>query len=73
MGRALNWWRLWGSRVRLLVRSEQLRAQGCVAAGEARPAVAYGGQRVQFWISPLKFMIELVEAPEHRHAFRGEN
>jgi len=53
----------------LTAAGERQRAQGCLAAGDAKAAVAYGGKRVQFWISPLRFMIELVEAPEHRYAF----
>jgi methylmalonyl-CoA/ethylmalonyl-CoA epimerase len=43
--------------------------QGCCAAGPAHPAVAYGGRRVQFWVSPLRFMVELIEAPEHEHVY----
>jgi methylmalonyl-CoA/ethylmalonyl-CoA epimerase len=48
---------------------ERLRDKGCGSAGPAKPAVAYGGRRVQFWISPLRFMIELVEAPGHEHVY----
>ncbi|MDP9039388.1 MAG: VOC family protein [Acidobacteriota bacterium] len=53
-----------------------LAAESCVATGAAHPAVAYGGQRVQFFISPLRFMIELIEIPRgaksvvrQRHVF----
>jgi len=49
--------------------AERLRDQGCYPAGEAQPALAYGGKRVQFFVSPLRFVIELIEKPEHRHAF----
>jgi methylmalonyl-CoA/ethylmalonyl-CoA epimerase len=49
--------------------SEALRAEGCFPACAARPAQAYGGARVQFWISPLRFVIELIEKPNHQHAF----
>ncbi len=48
---------------------ERLRAEGCVAAGVPQPAVAYGGRRVQFWLTPLRFVVELIEAPDHQHAF----
>jgi len=48
---------------------EHLRDQGCGAAGPAKPAVAYGGKRVQFWITPQRFMIELIEAPGHQHKY----
>jgi methylmalonyl-CoA/ethylmalonyl-CoA epimerase len=46
-----------------------LREQGCYPAGEPQPAVAYEGRRVQFWMSPLRFVIELIEKPGHRHRF----
>jgi methylmalonyl-CoA/ethylmalonyl-CoA epimerase len=43
--------------------------QGCIATGAAQPAVAYGGHRVQFWMSPLRFLVELIEAPDHEHRY----
>jgi methylmalonyl-CoA/ethylmalonyl-CoA epimerase len=46
-----------------------LRAQGCCPAGAPQPAVAYGGRRVQFFVSPLRFVIELIEKPDHMHTF----
>lgn len=55
---------------RLQSQGERMRSMGCVAAGKPRPAVAYGGRMVQFWVSPLRFMVELVEAPEHEHVYR---
>jgi len=48
---------------------QRLAGQGCCAAGPAHPAVAYGGRRVQFWVSPLRFMVELIEAPAHEHVY----
>jgi methylmalonyl-CoA/ethylmalonyl-CoA epimerase len=48
---------------------QRLGNQGCSAAGPPHPAVAYGGRRVQFWMSPLRFLVELIEAPDHEHAF----
>ena len=48
---------------------ERLRAQGCYPAGAPEPALAYGGSRVQFFVSPLRFVIELIERPDHRHGF----
>lgn len=56
---------------RLEAEGERLREQGCCAAGPAHPAVAYGGRRVQFWLCPLRFLIELVEAPGHEHLYLG--
>lgn len=49
--------------------AEDLRRQGCVPAGEAKPAVAYGGRSIQFFLAPLRFIIELIEAPQHVHAY----
>ncbi len=44
-----------------------LRENGCFPVGDAQPAVAYGGRQVQFFVSPLRFMIELIESPCHEH------
>ena len=49
----------------------RLQELGSLMAGPAKPAVAYGGSRVQFWITPQRFMVELIEAPGHEHAFEG--
>jgi methylmalonyl-CoA/ethylmalonyl-CoA epimerase len=46
-----------------------LRALGCFPTRDPQPAVAYGGKRIQFFLSPLRFMIELIEAPKHQHLF----
>lgn len=48
-----------------------LRALGCFATGDPQPAVAYNGCLIQFWISPLRFLIELIEKPGHRHPLAG--
>jgi methylmalonyl-CoA/ethylmalonyl-CoA epimerase len=48
---------------------QRLASQGCSATGPAHPAVAYQGRRVQFWVSPLRFIVELIEAPEHEHLY----
>jgi methylmalonyl-CoA/ethylmalonyl-CoA epimerase len=53
----------------LTMSAEGVRRCGCVPAGAPQPAVAYHGRRVQFFISPLRFMMKLIEAPDHRHAF----
>ncbi len=49
--------------------AEHLRNQGCYPAGEPQPALAYNGHLIQFWFSPLRFVIELIEKPGHTHAF----
>jgi methylmalonyl-CoA/ethylmalonyl-CoA epimerase len=48
---------------------ERLRAAGCHPAGDPQPALAYESRRIQFWMSPLRFVIELIEKPGHRHSF----
>ena len=45
------------------------REQGCYPAGPPQPALAYDNRLVQFWLSPLRFVIELIEKPAHQHAF----
>ena len=49
--------------------AERFRNGGCIAAGPATPAVAYGGAPVQFFVTPLRFIIELIGAPGHNHAY----
>ena len=48
----------------LAAEGERLRSQGCHPAGEPKPALAYGGALVQFWVTPLRFLVELIELPE---------
>jgi len=48
---------------------DHLRASGCYPTGDPLPALAYQGRLVQFWISPLRFVIELIEKPGHLHPF----
>ena len=52
--------------------AERLQARGSMMAGPAKPAVAYGGARVQFWITPQRFMVELIEAPQHEHVYKAK-
>jgi methylmalonyl-CoA/ethylmalonyl-CoA epimerase len=37
--------------------------------GSPKPAVAYEGRNIQFLMSPLNFIVELIEHPKHAHAF----
>jgi methylmalonyl-CoA/ethylmalonyl-CoA epimerase len=46
-----------------------LRELGCFPVAEAQPAVAYNGNSVQFFQSPLRFLVELIEATNHTHTF----
>lgn len=43
---------------------EALRRHGSLPIGPAQPAVAFGGRRVAFYLTPLLFVIELVEAEQ---------
>lgn len=52
--------------------AKRLEAMGSIMAGPAKPAVAYGGARVQFWITPQRFMVELIEAPGHEHVYEAK-
>ena len=40
---------------------ENLREAGCMPLGPARPAVAFGGKQVIFFLTPLKLIIEIIE------------
>jgi methylmalonyl-CoA/ethylmalonyl-CoA epimerase len=46
-----------------------LRKQGSMSLGPAKPAKAFDGAKVQFLLSELGFIIELIEAPDFRHQF----
>jgi methylmalonyl-CoA/ethylmalonyl-CoA epimerase len=46
------------------VASHELRKSGCMPLSQARPAVAFGNRRVMFFMSPLRFIIELIETAE---------
>jgi methylmalonyl-CoA/ethylmalonyl-CoA epimerase len=48
---------------------DRLRAAGAVATSDPKPAVAYGGNQIQFFVTPMRIMIELIEAPAHRHRY----
>lgn len=50
---------------------EALRQHGNLPVGPAKPAKAFGGAKVQFLLSELGFLIELIEAPAHRHTFQA--
>ena len=49
--------------------AEELRKGGFAPAADPKPAIAYGGARIQFFVTPLRFIVELVEAPNHIHNF----
>lgn len=41
--------------------AEKMRATGAVPAGPPKPALAFGGARVIFFLTALGFMVELIE------------
>ncbi len=40
----------------------RLREARCMPLGEPRPAVAFGGARVIFFLTPLRLIVELIES-----------
>jgi methylmalonyl-CoA/ethylmalonyl-CoA epimerase len=57
----------------LAAQGERLVAAGFVEVAQARPAIAYGNRLIQFFVSQSRLLIELIEAPDHQHAFGGPN
>lgn len=47
-----------------------LRVQGALPIGPAKPAKAFGGANVQFLMTRLGYIIELVEGAESVHKFK---
>lgn len=47
----------------------RLVAAGWAEVAPARPAIAYGGRPIQFFVSQTRLMLELIEAPDHAHAY----
>ena len=47
----------------------RLRKAGFVPTAAPKPAVAYGGRPIQFFISRTRLLFELIEAPGHQHRF----
>lgn len=49
--------------------AERLRATGCIPLGPPRPAIAFGGRPVMFFLTPLRFIMELIEdTPPHEQS-----
>jgi methylmalonyl-CoA/ethylmalonyl-CoA epimerase len=55
--------------VDLASHAERLKDAGFTALDEPRPAVAYDHGCIQFFVNAQLFLLELVEAAEHRHHF----
>jgi methylmalonyl-CoA/ethylmalonyl-CoA epimerase len=54
----------------LRAEAARLLAMGFVQVAEARPAIAYDGRLIQFFVAPSRLMIELIEAPGHQHRYQ---
>jgi methylmalonyl-CoA/ethylmalonyl-CoA epimerase len=48
---------------------EHLKKSSYRAITEPAQAAAFGGARIQFFLSDLDFLIELIEGPGHQHQF----
>jgi methylmalonyl-CoA/ethylmalonyl-CoA epimerase len=53
----------------ILAAAAQLQASDCIAISMPNPAVAFDGALIQFFYSPLNFIIELIEQDETHHKF----
>jgi methylmalonyl-CoA/ethylmalonyl-CoA epimerase len=51
------------------VAAKSLRAAGAVPLGPSRPAIAFGGAHVQFFLSRLGFIVEIIERHDDLHVF----
>lgn len=49
-----------------------LRDARCAPTGHPSPAIAFGGARIQFFVTPIASIIEIIEAPLFEHAFQLE-
>jgi methylmalonyl-CoA/ethylmalonyl-CoA epimerase len=47
--------------VDLKAETARLRRQGAIPIGPAKPAIAFNGRLVMFFLTPLRFIIELIE------------
>ena len=43
----------------------KLREVGCLPVDPPKPAVAFEGARIQFFFSPLRYLLELIEDAAH--------
>ncbi|MBI5524061.1 MAG: VOC family protein [Desulfarculus sp.] len=53
----------------LQVAAAVLRRQGCIPLGRPAPAVAFGGQPVQFFLTPVRIILEVVQGAALVHKF----
>jgi methylmalonyl-CoA/ethylmalonyl-CoA epimerase len=48
---------------------QRMRQYGWAKTSDPKPAIAYDGRRIQFFVSPVKHLIEVIEAWDHEHIF----
>lgn len=53
----------------LATEAKRLQRAGFTAIADARPAVAYDQHVIQFFVNADLFLLELIEAAEHRHLY----
>ncbi len=53
----------------LAAEADRFEALGFLVLGPPKPAVAYGGRPIQFFLSRTRLMVELIEAPDHEHIY----
>ncbi len=46
-----------------------MRRIGARPISPPKPAVAYGGREIQFFLTQARFLLELIEAPDHQHLY----
>jgi methylmalonyl-CoA/ethylmalonyl-CoA epimerase len=51
---------------------DKLVAANFSPVSDPNPAVAYGGAHIQFFMSPIYSLVELIEAPDHRHHYQDD-
>jgi methylmalonyl-CoA/ethylmalonyl-CoA epimerase len=49
--------------------ARRLRKLGFFPASRPAEALAYDGARIQFFVSEMRMIVELIEAIDHRHAY----
>ena len=53
----------------LAAHAARLGQAGFAQVAPARPAIAYAGALIQFFVSRNRLLIELIEAPDHQHRY----
>ncbi len=48
---------------------DALRRKGATPIAPPKAAVAYGGKEIQFFLTRTRFLLELIEAPDHQHVY----